>query len=227
MEIDTAMAKGIEKGMSAALSKDIVAGFITQIKNLVSQREEKTYTLPCKDAAQYSVRVKSKQTLYNWIRWLGTHHPATILTRAGVTGSGYLQEDEGFEKETNLRTYAVVMVDPQNLLVWHADYVDNVDEKTLSGSFEKFLERACFSILGVTKDKWKPSTEALKKVFPKIWIGYCHRHCLKRFREAVEEYRKKKPLQPGEGLGTVQKVQAGAEKLNLQNQSRDEGQGDG
>jgi hypothetical protein len=117
--------------------------------------------------------VKSKQTLFNWIRWLGTHHPATILTRAGVTGSGYLQEDEGFEKEPNLRTYAVIMVDPQNLLIWHADYVDHVDEKTLSGSFEKFLERTCFSILGVTKDKWKPSTGALKKVFHKIWIGYC------------------------------------------------------
>ena len=42
--------------------------------------------------------VKSKQTILNWNRWAGTLHPATILTRAGVTGSGYLQEDEGFEK---------------------------------------------------------------------------------------------------------------------------------
>jgi len=134
-------------------------------------------------------RVKSKQTIFNWIRWLGTHHPATILTRAGVTGSGYLQEDEGFEKEPNPRTYSVVMVDPENLLVWHADYVDHVDERTLIGSFQQFLERTCFSILGVTKDKWRPSTEALKRVFHKIWIGYCHRHCLKRFREALEEYR--------------------------------------
>jgi hypothetical protein len=137
-------------------------------------------------------RVKSKQTIFNWIRWLGTHHPATILTRAGVTSSGYLQEDEGFEKEPNLRTYSVVIVDSQNLLVWHADYVDHVDEKTLTGSFQAFLERTCFSILGVTKDKWRPSTEALKKVFHKIWIGYCHRHCLKRFREALEEYRKER-----------------------------------
>jgi hypothetical protein len=135
-------------------------------------------------------RVKGKQTLFNWIRWLGTHHPATILTRAGVTGSGYLQEDEGFEKEPHLRTYSVVMVDPQNLLVWHADYVDHVDEKTLIGSFQQFLERIQFSILGVTKDKWQSSTAALQKVFLNIWIGFCHRHCLKRFREALEEYRK-------------------------------------
>lgn len=134
-------------------------------------------------------RVKSKQTLFNWIRWMGTHHPATLLTRAGVTGSGYLQEDEGFEKEPNLRTYSVVMVDPQNLLVWHADYVDHVDEQTLCRSFREFLAKACFKILGVTKDKWKPSTAALKKVFHKIWIGYCHRHCLKRFREVLEDYR--------------------------------------
>jgi hypothetical protein len=35
-------------------------------------------------------------------------------------------------------------------LVWHADYVDHVDEKTLAGSFEAFLERINFSILGVT-----------------------------------------------------------------------------
>jgi hypothetical protein len=134
-------------------------------------------------------RVKSKQTIFNWIRWMGTHHPAIVLTRAGVKGSGYLQEDEGFEKEPNLRTYSVVMVDPQNLLVWHADYVDHVDERTLCDSFQKFLERACFKIIGVTKDKWKASTEALKKVFDKIRIGYCHRHCLKRFLEALEEYK--------------------------------------
>lgn len=305
---DTAIARGLGKAATAALNGNIVQGFIAKIKNLVSQRGEKTYVFPCNSAAQYSLliadkrkfmdevvgklgrcahptghkpscqgakqyrlcgfrknprktmmptgkqetfairmvrcencaqkfsllpsflpreknfaidvignvcrnlflfqlsiqgalqntaimgagRVKSKQTIFNWIRWLGTHHPATILTRAGVTGSGYLQEDEGFEKEPHLRTYSVVMVDPQNLLVWHADYVDHVDEKTLSGSFQKFLERTSFSILGVAKDKWKPSTEALKKVFYKIWIGYCHRHCLKRFREALEEYRKQR-----------------------------------
>jgi len=135
-------------------------------------------------------RVKSKQTIFNWIRWMGTHHPATLLIRAGVEGSGYLQEDEGFEKEPNLRTYSVVMVDTENLLVWNADYVDHVDEATLCSSFQKFLERINFRILGITKDKWKPSTDALKKVFYKIYIGYCHRHCLKKFSEALDEYQK-------------------------------------
>lgn len=48
--------------------------------------------------------VKSKQTLYNWIRGLGTPHPASVLTRAGMEASGYFQEDEGFEKEPDLRT---------------------------------------------------------------------------------------------------------------------------
>ena len=46
--------------------------------------------------------VKSRQTVLNWPRWMGTPHPAAILSRAGVKGSGYLQEDEGFEKEPNL-----------------------------------------------------------------------------------------------------------------------------
>ena len=133
--------------------------------------------------------VKSKQTILNWIRWMGTLHPAAILTRAGIKGSGYLQEDEGFEKEPNLRTYCVVMADPKNLLVWHADYVDHVDEVTLSGSFEKFLQKISFKILGVTKDKWQASTNALKTVFHRIWIGYCHRHCLKKFRQALEKYQ--------------------------------------
>ncbi len=62
---------------------------------------------------------------------MGTLHPAAILSRAGVEGSGYLQEDEGFEKESGLRTYSVVMVDPANMPVWHSDYVDGVDEDTL------------------------------------------------------------------------------------------------
>ena len=78
-------------------------------------------------------QVKSKQTILNWIRWMGTHHPAAILTRCGVAGSGYLQEDEGFEKEAGLRTYTVAMVDPEYQLVWHMDYVDHVDEETLYG----------------------------------------------------------------------------------------------
>ena len=134
--------------------------------------------------------VKSKQTILNWLQWVGALHPATILTRAGVQGSGYLQEDEGFEKEPCLRTYAVVMVDPENLLVWHADYVDHVDEETLCGSFEKFAERINFKVLGVTKDKWQASTNALKSVFHRLWIGFCHRHCLKKFRESLSEYQK-------------------------------------
>ena len=133
--------------------------------------------------------VKSKQTILNWTQWVGSLHPATILTRAGLNGSAYLQEDEGFEKEPNLRTYCVVMVDPENQLVWHTDYLDHVDEKELSGSFENFLQKIDFKILGVTKDKWKASTNALKSVFHRIWIGYCHRHCLKHFRDALSKYR--------------------------------------
>ena len=135
-------------------------------------------------------QVKSKQTILNWIRWMGTHHPAVILTMCGVKGSGYLQEDEGFEKEAGLRTYTVAMVDPINQLVWHLDYVDHVDEETLYGSFEKFVERIDFKILGVTKDKWKPSTNALKKVIKNLWIGFCHRHCLKKFRDNLFKYQK-------------------------------------
>jgi len=61
--------------------------------------------------------VKSRQTILDWICWMGNLHPAEILTRADLRGSGYLQEDEGFEKEPNLRTYSVVMVDPENYLV--------------------------------------------------------------------------------------------------------------
>lgn len=302
---DSAIAIGFEKGVETVVNESISKRLIDRIKNLVSQRGEKTYVFPCKSGENYSLlvidknrfmsevvdklcsyshatghkpsckeakkytlcgfrknprkttmktgkqetfeirmvrcencgqkfsllpsflpreknfdidiignvcrnmflfqlstqgalentalmgkgRVKSKQTIFNWIRWMGTHHPATLLTRAGVKGSGYLQEDEGFEKEPNLRTYSVVMVDPRNLLVWHADYVDHVDEETLCSSFQKFLERTSFKVLGVTKDKWQPSTNALKRVFHKIWIGYCHRHCLKRFFEALEEYR--------------------------------------
>jgi len=41
----------------------------------------------------------------------------------------------------------------------------------------------------VTKDKWKASTNALKAIFHKIWIGFCHRHCLKKFRQALSEYQ--------------------------------------
>jgi hypothetical protein len=133
--------------------------------------------------------VKTKQTILNWLRWMGTLHPATILTRAGITGSGYFQEDEGFEKEPNLRTYTVFMVDPKTLLVWHADYLDHVDEENLYTSFEKFLQRVTFKILGVTKDKWEASTKALKAVFEGIWIGFCHRHCLQKFRQALIKYQ--------------------------------------
>jgi len=139
-------------------------------------------------------KLKSKQTLLNWIEWIGAYHPAAILTRAGVKGSGYLQEDEGFEKEPDLRTYTVAMVDSESLLVWHMDYVDRVDEETLSISFEKFMELIDFKILGVTKDKWRASTNAFKVIFKKIWIGFCHRHCLKKFRQALSEYQKENKI---------------------------------
>ncbi len=134
-------------------------------------------------------RVKSRQTILNWMRWMGTLHPAVILTRSGIQGTGYLQEDEGFEKEPNLRTYSVIMVDPKTQLVWHSDYVDHVDEATLTRSFKEFFENISFKIIGVAKDKWLASTKALKNVFYKVWIGYCHRHCLKNFQRALDRYQ--------------------------------------
>jgi hypothetical protein len=131
----------------------------------------------------------SKQTLLDWIAWIGTLHPATILTRAGIQGGGYFQEDEGFEKEPCLRTYTVMLVEPDTLLVWHADYVDHVDEETLSESFEAFVRQISFHVLGVTKDTWQPSTNALKRVLHALWIEFCHRHCLKKWRQALSTYQ--------------------------------------
>ncbi len=133
--------------------------------------------------------LKSKQTIFNWIAWMGSRHPAAILTRAGVTSAGYFQEDEGFEKEPDLRTYTVAMVDSATMLVWHLDYVDHVDADTLCGSFSKFVEHIDFNVLGVTKDKWQASTQAIKQVFFRVWIGFCHRHLLKKVRSALSEYQ--------------------------------------
>ncbi len=101
-----------------------------------------------------------------------------------------MQEDEGFEKEPNLRTYTVVMVDPTTLLVWHADYVDHVDTDTLCLSFKDFAKHAKYKVLGLTKDKWQASTNAAKETFYGVWIGFCHRHCLQKFRGALKEYQK-------------------------------------
>jgi hypothetical protein len=136
------------------------------------------------------VKVKSKQTAFNWIRWIGTILPAHLLTRSGIEGSGYLHEDEGFEKEIEMRTYSVVLVEPESMLVWHADYLDHVDEKSLIESFEKFLEEVSFKVIGVTKDKWKASTNALKKTIKGIWIGYCHRHFKKNMWDSLKKYQK-------------------------------------
>lgn len=52
------------------------------------------------------------------------------------------------------------------------------------------MERISFKVLGVTKDKWKASTNAFRKTCHGIWIGYCQRHCLKKFRAALAEYQK-------------------------------------
>jgi hypothetical protein len=131
----------------------------------------------------------SPQTLQDWLTWFGTLHPATVLTRAGVTGTGYFQEDEGVEKEAGLRTYTVAMVDPTTLLVWHLDDVDHLDEETLAASFTAFLRHIKFSVLGVTKDRWDPATKALKSVFHGVWLAFCHRHELKKWREALAAYR--------------------------------------
>ena len=135
-------------------------------------------------------KIKSRQTLLNWLQWAGKVHPATVLVKCGAECQGYFQEDEGFEKEPGLRTYSVVMSDPNTQLVWHMDYVDHVDEKTLCVSFEEFLQRINFNVKGVTKDKWKPSTNALKSVFYKVWIGFCHLHFLKKLNKAFIIYQK-------------------------------------
>jgi len=131
----------------------------------------------------------SRQTPLDWLAWFGAQHPAEVLTRAGIQGTGYFHEDEGFEKEAGLRTYTVAMVEPQTQLVWHLDYVDHVNEATLCRSFEDFLRHIDVTVLGVTKDKWAPSTAALKRVFHGVWIAFCHRHCLHNFRKALTAYQ--------------------------------------
>ncbi|ETR70887.1 MAG: hypothetical protein OMM_08490, partial [Candidatus Magnetoglobus multicellularis str. Araruama] len=82
--------------------------------------------------------IKSKQTIFNWLKWIGTFHPATLLERAGVSSKGYFQEDEGFQKEPDLRTYIVAMVDSKSQVVWHIDYIDHVGEGDLYKSFDEF-----------------------------------------------------------------------------------------
>jgi len=134
--------------------------------------------------------VKSKQTIFNWLKWIGTYHPADLLERAGVSSKGYFQEDEGFQKEPNLRTYVVAMVDSQSQVVWHIDYIDHVGEEDLYKSFEDFLKKISFKVKGVTKDKWQASTNALKRLFDNLWLGYCHRHCLQKFKCALKDYQK-------------------------------------
>ena len=140
------------------------------------------------------------------MKWLGTLHPATILTRAGIKGTGYFQEDEGFENEANLRTYTVAMVEPETLLVWHLEYVDHVDEETLCDSFNEFAQHITWQVLGVTKDKWQPSTRALKRVFHALWIEFCHRHWLKKFRQALSTYQEESHCRSAERLRLYQQV---------------------
>ena len=134
--------------------------------------------------------VRSKQTVINWIEWIGNFHPAELLERAGATASAYLQEDEGFQKEPNLRTYIVAMVDPNSQIVWHIDYIDHVGEDNLYQSFKEFFDKISFKINGVTKDKWQASTKALRRLYDQLWIGYCHRHCLDNFKKALTAYQK-------------------------------------
>jgi hypothetical protein len=148
----------------------------------------------------------SKQTLLDWLEWVGALHPATLLTRAGIQGAGYFQEDEGFEKEAGLCTYTVALVEPETCLVWHLEYVDHVDEETLYDSFDAFVQRIRFKILGVTKDKWQPSTKALKRAVHALWIEFCHRHCLKKWRQALSTYQDETHCRATEVTRLYQKV---------------------
>jgi len=89
---------------------------------------------------------------------------------SGAQSNGYFQEDEGFQKEPCLRTYITAIVDSETQAVWHLDYIDHVNEETLTQSFKNFKGKISFNMKGVTKDKWKPSTNALREVFQYIWI---------------------------------------------------------
>ena len=133
--------------------------------------------------------VKSKQTILNWLQWIGYYHPAELLSISGAKSNGYLQEDEGFQKEPCLRTYIAAIVDSETQAVWHLDYIDHVNEETLVQSFQKLKGKISFRIKGATKDKWKSSTNALREVFQHIWIGLCHRHCVENIQKAIKQYR--------------------------------------
>jgi len=133
--------------------------------------------------------VKSKQTILNWLQWIGYYHPAELLSLSSAHSNGYFQEDEGFQKEPCLRTYITAIVDSETQAVWHIDYIDHVNEETLFQSFSSLKGKISFKIKGVTKDKWKPATNALREVFKHIWIGLCHRHCIENIKKSIKKYR--------------------------------------
>ena len=47
------------------------------------------------------------------------------------------------------------------------------------------MEKIDFKVSGISKDGWKPATDALKSVFHGVWIGFCHLHCLKKMSQAL------------------------------------------
>jgi len=150
--------------------------------------------------------VKSKQTILNWLQWIGYYHPAELLSISGAQSNGYFQEDEGFQKEPCLRTYITAIVDPNTQAVWHLDYIDHVNEETLIQSFKNFKGKISFKMKGVTKDKWKASTNALREVFQYIWIGLCHRHCIENFKKALKKYREECDIEEEKARSLLEKI---------------------
>ena len=118
------------------------------------------------------ITIKDPRTLWRLVQWLGRSICVTqLLLTLGLKPPSHVIEDEKFTGENGAQTYIPAVLDPKSSLIWWIDYIPQVDEDTVSASFQRFaatLGRWAQRIKGATTDGWKAGKRALRAVWGDI-----------------------------------------------------------
>ena len=151
-------------------------------------------------------RAWSPTWMWNLVQWLGNLMPvAWFLMRLGLTPPKHVLSDEKFAVLDGERIYLFLV--SQGELIWHAEWLENLDETAFEPAIERFLtqiEQAAqqqhlltpeqsYQPESVNTDGWKAAQNAWKQKAPQGSLLECLLHGRKRVDVTLDAYAQAHP----------------------------------
>jgi hypothetical protein len=130
----------------------------------------------------------------------------SLLLKLGLVPPATFQEDEKFVSEAGEQTYIAAL--HHNDLIWHSDYLQSTDEKSMTASLLKYKRIVQeyfpnYAPDSATVDSHPSSQAALLTAFESLGLQECHLHAQRSVNRDLATYRRRNPNVDPEFLANI------------------------